>query len=137
MPIQKLSNIRQVVGTILLILAGVGLFIPFVQVAMTAVLSRELLAPPLLASSVVSIAILVAASYVVRTKSVLWQIPLQAFAVACEVVGAVVIVTILFENWQLLFGAFGAKASVCLAVGLAAGWLMRLLQARLIPEQDA
>ena len=137
MPIQKLSNIRQVVGTILLILAGVGLFIPFVQVAMTAVLSRELLAPPLLVSSAVSIAILVAASYVVRTKSVLWQIPLQAFAVACAVVGAVVIVTIFFENWQLLFGAFGAKASVCLAAGLAAGWLMRLLQARLIPEQDA
>jgi uncharacterized membrane protein YbhN (UPF0104 family) len=130
-------SVRQlIISSALIILAGIGLFLTFAQVAAFVVLPSHVITLRVLAAGAFGVALLAACSILLRDTSILWQIPLQALAASCLAVGAV-IVTAAFGNWHSLLGPTGYRATGCLAVGLGAAWLMRQLQVRLLPQQDA
>ncbi len=131
------SDHRLLVASALLILSGICLFVSSFQVASAAVLLTHV--PPARGALVVvaGLVLLGAACAVIRDISALWQIPLQAFAAGALVVGAGVIVATAFADWRLLYGSLGLRALTSLLLGLAAAWLMRRLQVRLLPQQDA
>ena len=137
MALQRPTDVTLMCGAALLLLSGVGLFVVLGEVAAALVLPPNPVTPRVLAVLFISLLLLALASYVLRAKSVLWQVPLQAFAAATLAIGAAAVVVSLFQDWRLLLSGFGLKATVCLFLGIATAWLMRHLQARLLPEQDA
>jgi len=118
-------------------LAGIGFFLGLFFVAMAIVLPHQPPAFRALVFIALAAPLLAFASWILRDTSIIWQIPLQSCAVATATVGAVVLVTLAFNDWHLLFGRVGIKAASSLVIGLGLGWLMRQLQTRLLPEQDA
>ena len=72
-----------------------------------------------------------------HAKSLLWQITLNCFALSALVVGIRILITAIFTQWQLLLGQIGLMGIAFVSVGAGAAWLMKVLQARLLPEQDA
>jgi uncharacterized membrane protein YbhN (UPF0104 family) len=131
------SDRQLISASALIILAGIGLFLTFAQVAAFVVLPSHVITLRVFAAGAFGVALLAACSILLRDTSVLWQIPLQALAASCLAVGVAVIVTAAFGNWHSLLGPTGYRATGCLAVGLGAAWLMRQLQVRLLPQQDA
>jgi len=131
------SDRQLFLASALIILAGIGLLLSFAQVVAFAVFPSHELTLRVLAVGAFGAVLLAASSLVLRDTSVLWQIPLQALAASCLAVGLGVVVTAAFGNWHSLLGATGYRAAGCLAVGLSAAWLMRRLQARRLPQQDA
>jgi hypothetical protein len=131
------SDRRLFIASALLILSAICLFVSFYQIASTAVLRTHMLPIRLALIAVAGLALLGTACAVIRDISALWQIPLQAFAGGTLVVGVGVIVTTIFADWHLLYGSLGLRALSSLLLGLLAAWLMRRLQVRLLPQQDA
>jgi hypothetical protein len=131
------SGRRLFLASALVILAGTSLFVVLLFAAMALVLPHQQPVFRALGIGISAVPFLAFASLILRNTSILWQIPLQACAAAAATVGAVVLVTLSFDDWHLLFGIIGLKAASSLVIGLALGWLMRQLQARSLPEQDA
>ena len=71
-----------------------------------------------------SFAVSCLASFVLRSASLLWQVPLFCFGWAALVIGVSMLLTALFTNWQLLFGMFGVVGGTCLLVGTVVSWAM-------------
>ena len=118
-------------------LSAICLFISFYQVASVAVIRSHMLPTRLALFVLAGVALLGIACVVIRDVSALWQIPLQAFAGGTLVVGVGSIATTALADWHLLYGSLGLRALASLASGLLAAWLMRRLQVRLLPQQDA
>jgi len=72
----------------------------------------------------IAFALLLATTAYMRDPAVLWQIPLQALALACLVVG----VRELIFGWRSLAVTSAAICAVYLASAVALGWGMRDLQ---------
>ena len=131
------SDVRLFTGSALIILACIGLFGALYQLAATVVFPDHVLASQALAIAVAGFTSLLCACVVLRDTSALWQIPLQALALAAIVVGVSALGSAAFYNWRALVGGLGLKASACLAIGLGTVWLMRRLQVRFLPGKDA
>ena len=131
------SDRRTFIAAALLILSAICLFVSLYQVASSAVLRTHILPARVALIAVAGLLLLATACGVIRDKSALWQIPLQAFAGATLVAGVGAIVTTTFSNWHLLYGSLGLRALASLLVGVLAAWAMRRLQVRLLPQQDA
>ena len=131
------SDSRKMLGAVLTIFSQVGLFVSFLAAI------RDLSPPsdpiPLRVGVffLVSIFILVGASAVLRTRVLFWQIPLIALALALICVGIRILVSSVFDNWHMIFGASGIFGATCLILAVAAGALVKYLQTRFIPEHDA
>jgi hypothetical protein len=109
---------------------GLVQFVTLPLVLMFVDLLRSLAVPSIaLASNLwlvaaVSAAMLVAACWYLRAASLLWQIPLRAYAFACLAVG----VSIPIFSWRTISMGTLATCAGYIAMGAAAGWLMGDLQ---------
>jgi hypothetical protein len=121
----------------LLSLSGIGLFVAFAQIVLSVVLAHHPIGLRILFLGLSGLLLLACACVVLREASALWQIPLQACAMALIAAGATTLITSAVYNWQAFLGSVGIKSALSLITGLAAGGLMRRLQVRLLPKQDA
>ena len=131
------SDSRTTIGGLLTILSQIGFFVGFLAVVKDLIPPAEPIALRVAICFLLAFTALVLACVALRTKSPLWQIPLGAFALAAVVMGVRVLITALLNDWHLLLGKTGVVGATCLLAGIAAGGLMKLLQARLLPQQDA
>ena len=134
---RKLSDARSMSGGVLVILSTMGLFvIPYVL--LSAVLLGTHLVPFVgLIIAACSVATLVSASSLLAAPSLYWQIPLQAVGLAAIVAGAQALVLSFIGGLRLALGFQGLVSALVLLLGVACCWLMKHLQARLLPGQDA
>ncbi len=124
-------------GGVLVLLSTIGLFVSSYVLFSAALRGTHLVPLAGLVIALVSAASLVAASFLLRTKSLYWQIPLQTFGLGAIVAGTQTLVLSAVENWHLLLGFRGLAGLFALLLGIASGWLMKYLQAHLLPRQDA
>jgi len=120
-----------------MILSYIGFFGSLLALGNGATSLRELVLLRAGIGLALSSVVLVAASTALHAKSLLWQIPLNCLALSTLVVGIRILITALFTHWQLLLGQIGLLGIAFVSVGATAAWLMKVLQARLLPEQDA
>lgn len=131
------SNARLFLCVVLVLLSSIEFFGSFLTLANNATCLQELVALRAGIGLALSAVVLAAASIALHAKSLLWQLPLSAFALSILLVGAGFLITVLFTHWQLLLGQTGLVGIAFVAAGAAAAWLMKMLQARLLPKQDA
>jgi hypothetical protein len=131
------SDARSFLGAALMILSYIGFFGSLLALGNGATSLRELVLLRAGIGLALSSVVLVAASTALHAKSLLWQIPLNCLALSTLVVGIRILITALFTHWQLLLGQIGLLGIAFVSVGATAAWLMKVLQARLLPEQDA
>ena len=131
------SDARSFLGGGLVILSYIGFFGSFLALGNDATSLQELFLLRAGIGLALSSVVLAAASVALHAKSVLWQIPLNCFALSALVVGIRILITAIFTQWQLLLGQIGLMGIAFVSVGAGAAWLMKVLQARLLPEQDA
>jgi len=105
-----------------------------------AVLSLSLPGPSLTRLLVflpIAIALVAGLSWTAATRSLLWQVPLQSAAVGLLLAALPVLVGGLFGNWSVYSTTLGLKAAGIALLGFLAAWLLRYLQRRVVPGQDA
>ena len=137
MEVSDRSSRTLILAEALVISAGVGFFLAAYFVAMAMVLPHQPSASSALIPFVLAAILLALAASIQRDTSLFWRIPLGACAVAMAVVGAVVLMSLASNDWHLLNGSIGVKAALCLVTSFGLAWLVRRLQARGMPEQDA
>jgi hypothetical protein len=133
----KHSDGRLFLGAALFLLGFIGAFASVYAVASALVFPAHFFALRVLVIGASSLVLLAAACIATSDGSGFWQFPVQAFVVATVVVGVSAIVSAVFGNWHLLFGALGLRALVCILAGVGAGYFMRHLQVRFLPRHHA
>ena len=131
------SDRRLLFASTLIIVGGIVLLVVLGQVAATLVLPPHPLTFRVFVGAAVALLLLGSACLALRDASILWQIPLQSLAVAAIAVGVGTLIRVASDDWNLLFSSLGLRVAASLAIGTGAGWLMRRLQVRLLPRQDA
>ena len=81
-------------------------------------------APRIWLGAVIATVLLLGASAYLRAPSLLWQVPMQALALAFLVVG----LQVLILDWRSLSGRMAATSVGYLAAGAGCGWFMRKFQ---------
>jgi hypothetical protein len=97
---------------------------PLQDVLTALTVPAALLPTRLWVAAVVAPSLLIGASVYLRAPSLLWQIPVQALAFACLIVG----LRILILGWRHVSLPLAAIGLGYLVAGAALGWLMRDLQ---------
>jgi len=133
----QLSKLRQVLGWLLVILAGACFFVPALFGAKAVILSDSYANWRLLVAAGIGFVLVAISSRLLRDSSLIWQLPLHSLAVSTAGTGAVVLVNAAFDNWCTVLSKTGLLACLSIAVGFATGWVMRRLQLRLLSRQDA
>lgn len=115
-------------GAALLVLGRIGLLVAFADVVLSSVLVWLLPGPGLVPVLCASVVLLLLACAVLRDASLLWQVTLQALAVAGIVVGISLLMNALFHDWRSLISFPAVLAVAAIVGGIGCGVLLRKLQ---------
>ena len=121
----KVQQWRTSLGTVLVILAGIGWFIVVSQGLFELLPSHAKSPQRLIVSGLVCAALLVVAAAMLRDRSIVWQSVLQGTAAGGLVAGVNLLIRPLFGHWQVLLGQVGAVGVLSLGLGAGAAALMR------------
>ncbi len=129
-----LSRIRLLTGLSLAILSFCTFFAVIFVLLKSALLGADFLPANVLKIAFASFIVLIASHLLLKSKIVYWLVPAQAVAFAALIAGVVTVLTMAFENWQLLFSFDGLMGISSLAIGLTISLFANRLLDRYSPK---